>query len=113
MELDEVTAVLGGATRCPPDANWSIPISSLAYDSRAVKPGALFFCVPGLRSDGHQFAPEALARGAAALVVERPLRTGVPEIVVPSARAAMAAVADLFFAHPSRRLRVLGVTGTN
>jgi len=50
MQLDEVTAVLAGATRCPSDANWSIPISSLAYDSRAVQPGALFFCVPGFRS---------------------------------------------------------------
>ena len=113
MQLDEVTAVLAGAVRCPPDGDWSVPIDSLAYDSRAVKPGALFFCVPGFRSDGHDYAPQALERGAAALVVERPLRCGVPELVVADARAAMAAVAAAFFGYPSRRLRVVGVTGTN
>src|SRR5205085_5947590 len=113
MQLDDVTAVLAGAVRRPPDGNWSVPITSLTYDSRAVEPGALFFCVPGFRTDGHDYAPQALARGAAALVVERPLRTGVPEVVVEDARAAMASVAAAFFEYPSRRLRVIGVTGTN
>jgi UDP-N-acetylmuramoyl-L-alanyl-D-glutamate--2,6-diaminopimelate ligase len=88
-------------------------ITGLAYDSRAVKPGDLFFCVSGFRSDGHDFAPQAVQAGAAALVVERPLGLEVPEVVVASARAAMAPLAASFYGHPARELRVVGVTGTN
>ncbi len=91
----------------------SIEIAGLAYDSRAVAPGYLFFCVSGFRSDGHEFAPEAVRAGAAALVVERPLGLGVPEVVVESARAAMAPAAARFYGEPARELRVVGVTGTN
>ncbi|HEX2015613.1 MAG TPA: UDP-N-acetylmuramoyl-L-alanyl-D-glutamate--2,6-diaminopimelate ligase [Solirubrobacteraceae bacterium] len=88
-------------------------VRSLAYDSRQVGPGALFFCVPGYASDGHDFAAAAVASGASALVVERPLRLGVPEVLVPSVRTAMASAAASFFGHPSRSLRIAGVTGTN
>jgi UDP-N-acetylmuramoyl-L-alanyl-D-glutamate--2,6-diaminopimelate ligase len=88
-------------------------ITGLAYDSRKVTPGTLFFCVPGFASDGHEFAPDAVRAGAAALVVERPLHLGVPEVVVASARAAMAPVAARFYGEPARELRVVGVTGTN
>jgi len=113
MQLDEVISVLAPGVRCSPDADPSIRVGSLAYDSRAAQPGALFFCVPGFRSDGHDFAPQAVERGAVALVVERPLQLGVPELAVADARAAMAAVADVFFGRPSRSLSVVGVTGTN
>jgi UDP-N-acetylmuramoyl-L-alanyl-D-glutamate--2,6-diaminopimelate ligase len=88
-------------------------ISSLAYDSRSVEPGALFFCVSGLERDGHEFAPQAVRAGAAALVVERPLGLGVPEVLVESVRAAMGPVAARFYGEPTRRLRVVGITGTN
>jgi len=90
-----------------------IEITSLAYDSRSVTPGALFFCVPGHSSDGHLHAADALARGAVALVVERPLELGAPELLVDSARAAMAPIAVRFHGDPSASLRVIGVTGTN
>ena len=90
-----------------------VDIASLAYDSRSVTPGALFFCVTGLRSDGHEHAGDAIARGAVALVVERPLGLGVPEIRVESVRAAMAPLAARFYGDPSESLRVIGVTGTN
>ncbi len=90
-----------------------IEITSLAYDSRSVTPGALFFCVSGRSSDGHEHAAAALSRGAVALVVERPLALGVPEIEVASARAAMAEIAIRFYGDPSASLRVVGVTGTN
>ena len=76
-------------------------------------PGALFFCVPGEHSDGHEHAADAVAAGAVALVVERPLGLGVPELLVPSVRAAMAPLAARFHGDPSARLRVIGVTGTN
>ena len=90
-----------------------IEVSSLAYDSRTVAPGALFFCVSGLRTDGHGHAGSAIERGAVALVVERPLELGVPEIVVPDVRVAMAELAVRFYGDPSAALRVTGVTGTN
>ena len=85
----------------------------LAYDTRSVVPGALFFCVPGARADGHDFAAEAVERGAIGLVVERELALQVPQLVVPDARAAMAVAADDFFRRPSEELVVAGVTGTN
>src|SRR5437660_1884489 len=88
-------------------------VTDLAYDARSARPGSVFFCVPGSRSDGHDFAPEAVANGAVALVVERPLELGVPQLVVPDARRAMAVVADEFFGCPSEELQVAGVTGTN
>jgi len=90
-----------------------LEITDLAYDNRAVVPGTLFFCVPGLTRDGHDFAPDAIARGAVALVVERPLDLGVPEIRVPSVRAAMAPAAAAFYGDPNASLTTVGVTGTN
>jgi len=88
-------------------------VTDLAYDARRVRPGALFFCVPGFRADGHDFAPEAVARGAVALVVEREVAPAVPQLVVASSRTAMALAADVFFGRPTGRLAVAGVTGTN
>src|SRR4051794_24961382 len=90
-----------------------VEISSLAYATGDVAPGALFFCVRGFRADGHDFAPAAVERGAVALVCERPLGVGVPEVIVPDVRAAMAPLAAAFNGHPTRTLRVVGVTGTN
>src|ERR1700759_2531206 len=90
-----------------------IEVTNLAYDNRAVEPGALFFCVPGFTRDGHDYAPDAIARGAVALVVERALNLGVPEIQVPSVRAAMAPAAAAFYGDPTARLETVGVTGTN
>jgi UDP-N-acetylmuramoyl-L-alanyl-D-glutamate--2,6-diaminopimelate ligase len=94
-----------------PDAG--VEISSLAYDNRLVAEGTLFFCVPGYTRDGHDFAADAVARGAVALVVERPLNLGVPEVRVASVRAAMAPVAARFSGDPTARLQTVGVTGTN
>jgi UDP-N-acetylmuramoyl-L-alanyl-D-glutamate--2,6-diaminopimelate ligase len=90
-----------------------VSVTDLAYDARAVGPGALFVCVPGQRADGHDFAPAAVERGAAALIVERPLPLPVAQLVVPDARLAMALAADAFFGRPTRELQVAGVTGTN
>ncbi len=90
-----------------------VEVDDLAHDTRQVRPGALFFCVPGSRRDGHELADEAVAAGAVALVVERPLDVTVPQLVVESSRAAMAVAADAFFGEPTARLQVAGVTGTN
>jgi UDP-N-acetylmuramoyl-L-alanyl-D-glutamate--2,6-diaminopimelate ligase len=110
MDLERLVAALGAAEvvgRAP------VEVRDLAYDARTVTPGALFFCVPGARADGHDFAAEAVERGAVALVVERPLEVGVPQIVVADARAAMAVAADEFFERPTEQLEVAGVTGTS
>ncbi|MFL5847693.1 MAG: Mur ligase family protein, partial [Solirubrobacteraceae bacterium] len=107
MKLSEVMAGAG----VPAVAD--VEVTDLAYDARAAGPGTLFFCVPGFEVDGHDFAPRAVERGAVALVVERPLALGVPEVVVPSARAAMAPAAAAFHGDPTARLDVVGVTGTN
>ncbi len=90
-----------------------VDVTDLAYDARRVTPGALFVCVPGMKADGHDYAPQAVADGAAALIVERELDLPVPQLVVTDAREAMALAADAFFGHPTRELEVAGVTGTN
>ncbi len=91
----------------------SVEISDLAYDSRKVGPGTLFFCVVGEKRDGHEFAAQVVDAGAAALVVERELEVAVPQAVVADARAAMAPIAARFNGDPTAELRVAGVTGTN
>ncbi|MFL5920528.1 MAG: Mur ligase family protein, partial [Gaiellaceae bacterium] len=90
-----------------------VDIADVVYDAREAGPGSLYFCVPGSRADGHDFAPDAVASGAAALVVERPLKLPVPQLVVEDARRAMPIAADEFFGRPTEQLEVAGVTGTN
>ena len=91
----------------------SVEVTALAYDNSAVVPGTVFFCVRGMTRDGHEFAPDAIARGAVALVVDHPLGLGVPEVVVPDVRAAMAPAAATLAGDPTARLKVVGITGTN
>jgi UDP-N-acetylmuramoyl-L-alanyl-D-glutamate--2,6-diaminopimelate ligase len=88
-------------------------IADLAYDSREVRPGTLFFCVPGERADGHEFAERAVEDGAVALVVAHPVEARVPQIVVTDVREAMARAAVEFYGRPTEQLEVAGVTGTN
>jgi len=90
-----------------------VEIVHLAHDTREVRPGTLFFCVRGFTRDGHDLAAEAIARGATALVVERELHLGVPEVLVGDVRAAMAPLAARFHGDPTARLPVAGITGTN
>jgi UDP-N-acetylmuramoyl-L-alanyl-D-glutamate--2,6-diaminopimelate ligase len=90
-----------------------VEVSALAYSNTSVRPGTLFFCVPGFKVDGHQFAQDAVNRGAVGLVVDRPLGLGVPEVQVEDVRAAMAEVAVRFYGDPTATLKVVGVTGTN
>jgi UDP-N-acetylmuramoyl-L-alanyl-D-glutamate--2,6-diaminopimelate ligase len=110
MELDALIRALA-----PGDVigRRAVEISDLAYDTRRVGGGTLFFCVPGASVDGHELAADAVTAGAAALVVERPVDVAVPQLVVESTRAAMAVAADTFFGAPTERLTVAGVTGTN
>ena len=110
MDIERVIAALA-----PVDVVGRAPveIADLAYDARSATAGSLFFCVPGTRVDGHEFAAEAVANGAVALVVQRPLELDVPQIVVADPRRAMGIAADEFFERPTEALEVAGVTGTN
>jgi UDP-N-acetylmuramoyl-L-alanyl-D-glutamate--2,6-diaminopimelate ligase len=107
MDLNRLAEAIGAAGQP------SVEILDLAYDPRTVTPGSLFFCIVGARADGHDLAAEAVAAGAVALVVERPVDVGVPQLTVPSVRAAMGPASVLFFGDPSHELEVAAVTGTN
>jgi UDP-N-acetylmuramoyl-L-alanyl-D-glutamate--2,6-diaminopimelate ligase len=93
----------------------STEVAAIEFDSRRVSPGALFCCLPGRAGDGHDYAPEAVARGATALLTERRLALDVTQAVVApgAARPAMARMACAFFGQPARALLTVGVTGTN
>lgn len=114
VQLEEL---LGRLADQPPAragrSSGDVELSGVVHDTRAVRPGSLFCCVPGARVDGHDLAGEATAAGAVALLVERELPLAVPQLVVPSVRQAMGPLSAAFWDHPSRSLRVVGVTGTS
>jgi UDP-N-acetylmuramoyl-L-alanyl-D-glutamate--2,6-diaminopimelate ligase len=91
----------------------AVDIAGLAYDNRVVGPRDLFFCVRGFTSDGHEFAAEAVAAGAAALVVDHQLDVDIPQVIVADVRRSMAPAAATFFGDPTASLALVGVTGTN
>jgi UDP-N-acetylmuramoyl-L-alanyl-D-glutamate--2,6-diaminopimelate ligase len=111
MPLGQLTDVIG------PQRVIGLPVGEvrgLAYDSRAVEPGTLFFAIPGVHVDGHDFVPQAVAAGAIAVVTEHELPDpGVPQLIVARSRDALADAAAAWFDHPSRKLPVIGVTGTD
>jgi UDP-N-acetylmuramoyl-L-alanyl-D-glutamate--2,6-diaminopimelate ligase len=109
--LDRLVAAIPElVVRAPAD---DVPVTRVSYDSRKVEPGTLFVCVPGSVTDGHRFAPEAVASGAVALVVERELDLDVPQLVVSDARKALGLLGAAFFGRPANDLTLIGVTGTN
>ena len=110
MKLAEL---IGGLEAVTVVGEADVEIAALAYDSRKVEAGTLFFCVRGEKVDGHGFAAAVVEAGAVALVVEEELPVEVPQVVVPSARAAMAPLAARFWGDPTAELKVVGITGTN
>lgn len=88
-------------------------ITGLAYDSRLVKPGDLFFAIKGARADGHDYLEQVAQQGAAAAVVERDMKAPLPIVREASVVSAMSRISAAFFEAPSRRIQVIGVTGTN
>ncbi len=111
MGLAELADVIG------PERVIGIPVGQvthLAYDSRDVVAGTLFFAVPGVHVDGHDFAAQAVAAGAVAVVGEREIPgVAVPQLIVARTRHALADAADEWFNRPSERLHVIGITGTD
>ena len=108
MELSRLAAAASGRV-----VGASTPVADLAYRAQDAVAGSLFVCLRGASADGHDFAPEALGRGAVALVVDRQLDLPAPQIIVPDTRVAMARLAVAFFGDPSAELDVVGVTGTS
>jgi len=90
-------------------------IKGISYDSRKVKPGDLFICIPGYKTDGHEFADQALSRGAAALLAEREMAVNTEAVLLltTDCRKAIPVVASNFYHQPSHHIKVIGVTGTN
>lgn len=96
-----------------PDGAAERDVRTIAYDSRKVTANTLFVAIAGFHRDGHEFVADAVARGAVAVVAERAVAANVPVVVVPDTRAALADLAAELFDHPTRRLKVVGVTGTD
>jgi UDP-N-acetylmuramoyl-L-alanyl-D-glutamate--2,6-diaminopimelate ligase len=91
-----------------------VAVGGVTYDSRQVKPGDVFVAVPGLKADGHEFVADAVSRGAAAIIAERPVEAGEAAVaLVENARRALAEVSAAFWGWPSRDLVMIGITGTN
>ena len=90
-------------------------VTGIAYDSRQVKPGYIFICIPGLITDGHKFAGQAIANGALAIIAEKDIDIpeGITLLIVTDCRKTLALISSNFYRQPSAELRVVGVTGTN
>ena len=114
MKLSEIAQIIPDARRQGDDAE----VTGLAYDSRLVTPGALFVALRGAASDGHDFIAQALNKGAAALMIHSDHAGwygahSLPTIIVPNTRAILPHLSAVFYGEPSRRLDLIGVTGTN
>jgi len=92
-----------------------IEIKGLAYNSRRVRPGDTFVAIPGLRVDGVDFVPQAIERGAKVIVAEKQVQVpaGIDLIIVPNARRALAELSSRFYGNPAKKLKLIGITGTN
>ena len=110
MKLKDLAAALRGHWELIGDGETQI--SALSIDSRKDVKGSLFFCIPGLRQDAHDFAPEVVKKGAAALVVQRRLDVPVPQVLVEDVREALSRMARVYFGCPDQEMRLLGITGT-
>jgi len=110
MRTKRLSAILGNEMddiECDP---W---VTGIETDSRKVSPGNLFICIRGYTVDGHEFAEDAVSKGASAIISEYPLELDVPNIVVADTKRTAGIVASAFYDHPSHRMRIYGVTGTN
>ncbi|HUI45324.1 MAG TPA: UDP-N-acetylmuramoyl-L-alanyl-D-glutamate--2,6-diaminopimelate ligase [Nitrospirota bacterium] len=114
MKLRDLLKALGNTAPLS-DAVQESEVTGIAHDSRKVVPGSLFVAVRGFNSDGHQFIPQAVKQGAVAVVAEAAnpaTAPDVPIILVPDTRKALAALAAFFYGHPSRQIKLVGITGT-
>src|SRR5208283_2071779 len=115
MKLGELLTALEIKDTLPPD-KLEREVKDITYDSRRVKPGSLFVAVRGFHSDGHQFISQAIQRGAIGIIAEERITdkggSAIPVINVSNSRTALAGLAAAFFDHPSRKIKLIGITGT-
>ena len=110
MKLGDLFGATGIAV---PEGAADLDVRSVAYDSRKAEPGSVFVAIGGFHRDGNDFAADAVKRGAVAVVTEKQSLTNIPTALVPDARAALADLAAEIFDHPTRKLKLVGVTGTD
>src|SRR5579864_7817507 len=111
MRLEELARGAGAVLEGRPD----VDVTGIAYDSRRVNPGDLFVAVQGIHVDGHHYLSDAIAKGAIAVALERPVPVpeDVPVLRMPSTRIGLAELAAELYGRPSRQLRLAGITGTD
>ena len=90
-----------------------IDIKSLSYNSNSIQEGCMFICIKGERTDGHNYAADAVSKGAAAVFAEKELDLDVPQIIVKDTKRTLAYISAAFYGEPSKELNIIGVTGTN
>ena len=90
-----------------------IEITDIAFDSRKVTDGTLFICLRGETVDGHNYALMAEQKGAVAIVCEEKTESSLPHVIVADSRVAMSEIASAWFSHPEKKMRFIGITGTN
>ncbi len=112
MILQDVIAAVRPEAISSPDAA-ALPIRSVHYRAQDVVPGGLFVAIRGFAADGHDFVDRAVANGAVAVVAQKPTPGAVPVLQVPDTRKALAQIAAAFYAHPSKTMALVGITGTN
>lgn len=95
------------------NGDWDREIFALNTDSRKKTVNGLFICLSGENADGHAFAQEAVKNGATAIVVERQLKVDIPQILVKDMRKALGLLASVFYGEPTKKIKVIGITGTN
>ena len=105
--------LLEGAKIAVPAGAAEVDVRAIAYDSRKVAPGSVFVAIEGFHRDGHEFIADATKRGAVAIIAQKKVRSKLPVAGVPDSRAALADLAAEFFEHPTRKLKLAAVTGTD
>jgi UDP-N-acetylmuramyl-tripeptide synthetase len=113
MKLSELIKGLEFLTATGMPNDGGPEIAAICYDSRKAAPGSLFVAIEGLAEDGHRFIPDALKRGAAAVVCSRPVEADAAVVRVADSRAALARLACRYYGDPAREMTLVGVTGTN
>ncbi|MFZ5648627.1 MAG: UDP-N-acetylmuramoyl-L-alanyl-D-glutamate--2,6-diaminopimelate ligase [Bacillota bacterium] len=109
MQLSALCDAIGAS----PSGDMAVEVTHITNNSRDVREGSLFVCIPGLKTDGHNFAAEAINKGAVALIVEKDVPCQCPKLFVPNARVAQAVAGSCLYGNPTSRMELIGVTGTN
>ncbi len=113
MNLQTLVSLIPYYRTIPSVQEEAVDIQSIEVDSRLVTPGDAFVCIPGYTVDGHDFAASAVENGAVVIIAEKELDVSVPVIIVPDTTRALALMANVFYDNPTKKLELIGITGTN